>query len=109
MNPIYSFNATGSTLDVYDNRVVIRPRGLLGSMKMEGERTIPMKSIQAVSFKKAGFVSGHIQLSLVGNHDGTNPVLKAANANTVVFNSSWFRNINKEAKQVADFINSKIV
>lgn len=109
MQPLYSFKALGSILEVFDNRVVIAPRGILGAMKMEGERTIPMKSILAVSFKKAGLSNGHIQFSISGNPDGTNPLGKAGNANTVVFASSWFADVNKQAKEIVDYINTRII
>lgn len=109
MQPLYSFKALGSTLEVFHNRVVIAPRGILGAMKMEGERTIPMKTILAVSFKKAGLSNGHIQFSISGNPDGSTPLGKASSANTVVFSASWFADVNKQAKEIVDYINTRII
>lgn len=76
---------------------------------MEGERTIPMKTILAVSFKKAGLSNGHIQFSISGNPDGSTPLGKASSANTVVFSASWFADVNKQAKEIVDYINTRII
>lgn len=105
----YSIGGLGEVLDVYDNRLVITPRGFLGFLikGFKGAKTIPFRSITAVQFREAGAVSGYLQFTIPGGIEGRGGALEAAGGdeNTFVFGASR----NEIARKAHRFIEAKIV
>lgn len=63
MSAIYTMKGVQDSLEVFEDRVTITPKGVLGFLKkgIKGTKEIPFASIVAVQFKEAGAVfSGSI-------------------------------------------------
>jgi Domain of unknown function (DUF4429)/Short C-terminal domain len=69
----------GDLLEVYDNKVTITPKGLLGFLHkgFKGTKEIPFASISAIQFKKAGLTSGYIQFTVPGGNESRGGVFAA--------------------------------
>lgn len=83
------YKGYNGTIILTDNGVVIK-RGakgfLLGGGMLRGDKTIPYSSIVAVQCKKAGVMSGYLQLSLRGGSEAKSGVNQAVkDENTVTF------------------------
>jgi hypothetical protein len=83
------YKGYNGTIIITDSGVVIK-RGakgfLLGGGMLRGDKTIPYSSIIAVQYKKAGVMSGYLQLSLRGGSEAKGGVTQAIkDENTVTF------------------------
>jgi hypothetical protein len=95
------------TLDVYDDKVTITPRGVLGFINkgLKGTKTIPHHSVVAIQFKKAGgFTNGYIQFTISGGKESTGGLFAAVkDENTFMFGSKH----NDEMEKVKQFIEGR--
>lgn len=105
----YELRGVGGLLSVYEDKVVIEIKGLLGflSQGLAGGKTIPMDAIQSVQFKKAGsFVNGFIQFGIMGGREVQGGVFNAANdENSVIFTPD----LNDKALEIKEYIESIIL
>lgn len=73
----------------FEDRIVIGRKGVLGFLTggLKGDKTIPISSITAVQFRKAGvFANGYIQFTLHGGIESRAGIFDAAtDENTVMF------------------------
>ena len=102
------YKGYNGTIILTDNGVVIK-RGakgfLLGGGMLRGDKTIPYSSIVAVQCKKAGVMSGYLQLSLRGGSEAKSGVTQAVkDENTVTFQV----NKNKMFFELKDRIEAKM-
>lgn len=61
-----NFSLTGvkNVLEVYEDRVEVKPKGLLGFVEGNGNETIFIKDIKSVGVRECGFFNGgHIELT----------------------------------------------
>lgn len=78
---------------------------MLGGLKLRGNKTIPYGSIVAVQYKKAGFWSGYLQLSLRGGSEAKSGLNEALwDENTVTFQI----NKSKQFWELKELIEQKI-
>ena len=78
---------------------------MLGGLKLRGNKTIPYGSIVAVQYKKAGFWSGYLQLSLRGGSEAKSGLNEALwDENTVTFQV----NKSKQFWELKELIEQKI-
>lgn len=107
-NIIFDFKSSvGDGLKVYEDRIVITHSGVLNffAMGMKGDKTIYYSDLTAVQFKKAGWVAGHIQFSLLGGRESVGGVFAASgDENTITINS----NENEIAEKMVAYIQEKI-
>lgn len=107
-NLIFDFKSSvGDGLKVYEDRIVISHKGVLNFLAMgaHGDKTIYYSDLTAVQFKKAGFLAGHIQFSLLGGRESTGGVFAAsADENTITINS----NENETAEKIVEYVQNKI-
>lgn len=107
-NIIFDFKSSvGDGLKVYEDRIVITHSGVLNffAMGMKGDKTIYYNDLTAVQFKKAGWVAGHIQFSILGGRESTGGVLAASSdENTITINSKE----NEIAEKIVAYIQEKI-
>lgn len=83
---IFEINGINTNLELYDNKVVIKPRGILGLGR--SERTIPFSSISSIDFKKAGLMNGYVRFCESGHSTPNINIWNATkNANTFVYAS----------------------
>lgn len=81
MVPIHSMRGVQDLMEVFDSKVTITPKGILGFMNkgLKGTKTIPFSSIQAIQFREAGMlVSGYIQFTIPGGNESKGGVFSAA-------------------------------
>lgn len=108
MNPVFEFDGgVGDTLIVYEDRVIIKHKGVLNFMAMgiHGDKTIYYADLTAVQFKKPGITNGHIQFSILGGRESVGGVLAASSdENTITFTEG--RTV--EAERICEYINDKI-
>lgn len=102
------YKGWNGTLILTDTGVIIK-RGLkgffLGGGMIRGDKTIPYSSIVAVQFKKAGMLSGYLQLTIKGGPEAKGGLMQSVkDENTVTF-QSWQNNKFEEVKR---FIEEKI-
>jgi hypothetical protein len=95
-------------LELFEDRLVITPRGLLGFMNkgMKGSKEIPFHAITAIQFKEAGMLfSGYIQFTIPGGKESKGGILSAAqDENTFMF----AKNVNDQMKKAKVFIYERI-
>lgn len=104
----YFDGGVGDILEVYEDKVIIKHKGVLNffAMGIKGDKTIYYTNLSSVEFKRAGFVSGRIQFSLLGGRESTGGAFSAASdENTITFGKST---LNDEAEKIAEFINRRI-
>jgi len=78
---------------------------MLGGFMLRGDKAIPYSSIVAVQYKKAGVMSGYLQLSLRGGSEAKSGVTQAVkDENTVTFQL----NKNKLFRELKECIEQKI-
>jgi len=106
--PTFDFTSSvGDGLKVYEDRIVISHSGVLNaiSMGVHGDKTIYFSDLTAVQFKKAGFLAGHIQFSLLGGRESVGGVFAAAaDENSITFGSKD----NELAEEIVAYIQGKI-
>ncbi len=102
-------NGVNGQITVYENRVVIERKGVLGFMTqgLAGEKTIPMNSIMSVQFKEGNmWTNGFIQFGVMGGRESVGGVLNAAaDENTVMVKQSE----NYRAREIKDYIENIIL
>ncbi len=106
--PIFSLDGVQDLLQVYEDRVEIVPRGLLGLMNkgVRGIKEIPYYSIVAVQFKESGLMSGYLQFTIPGGNENRGGILEAAkDENTFMFVG---QENNAKAIEIKQYITSKI-
>lgn len=107
--PIHSMRGVQDLIEVFDSKVTITPKGILGFMNkgLKGTKTIPFSSIQAIQFREAGMVvSGFIQFTIPGGNESKGGVFSAAqDENTFMF--AHTKN-NAVAKTIKEFIETSV-
>ena len=110
MNPVYEMKGVAETLVVYEDKVTITPKGVLGLMTkgLKGTKTIPFVSITGIQFKEAGAVfSGYIQFTIPGGNESKGGVFAAANdENTFMFAE---KKNNESAVKIKQYIESAVL
>lgn len=106
--PRFSLIGKNGQLAVFDNRIVITRKGVLGFLTHggAGERTIPFSSITGIQIKPAGMLTnGFIQFAVKGSIERRGGVMNAADdENAIVYVKSY----NNLASEIKAFIEDKI-
>ena len=106
MTAIYTMKGLQALLEVFNDRVAITPKGILGFLnkRMKGVKVIPFTSIAAVQFKEAGAVfGGYLQFTLSdGIERRGGPIALAADENTLMFANAVNNVLAKEIKEYID-------
>ena len=107
MKEIEAIGKGGSV--VYDDKkVIIKRKGFMAfaAHGIKGDKTIPIKNITAVQFKKAGrFGEGFIQFSIMGGREAKGGMMQAVyDENTVFFKFKQ----QPDFEKLKDFIEKKI-
>lgn len=88
-NKSIKIEGVSETLEVFEDKVTITPRGVMGFLTkgMKGTKEIPFRSINAMQFKKAGAVfSGYLQFTIAGGNESRSGLLAATqDENTFMF------------------------
>jgi hypothetical protein len=109
MASVYNMKGVQDELEVFDDKLTITPKGVLGMLNkgFQGTKTIPFSSITAIQFKQAStFISGYLQFSIFGGRESTGGILAAAtDENSFMFKE---KNQNELAEKIKNFIEEKI-
>lgn len=104
---VYEFDGgVGDILLVYEDRVVLRHKGVLNffAMGIKGDKTLYYADITSVEYKRSGVLAGHIQFSIPGGNEHTGGVFSSASDENTITVSK-----NEEiAEKVVSYINNKI-
>ena len=104
--PVKTLNGIGVTLEVYENKIVIK-RNLITKLLegFRGDKTINFKNISSIQLQKANpFISGYLQFSIAGGIESSAGVVDASRDEyTVMFSPS----LNDLAEEIKDFIESR--
>lgn len=106
MSAIYTMKGVQDLLEVFEDRVTITPKGVLGFLNkgIKGTKEIPFRSIVAVQFKEAGAVfSGYLQFTIPGGNESRGGILAATkDENTFMFAGAKNNALAKEIKEYID-------
>jgi len=104
--PVLVMNGPNDLLEVFEDRVCITTKGLVGLINkgLKGTKTIPFRSVTAIQFKKQTFfTAGYIQFSLQGGVESKGGVLSAVkDENTFVFTD------NAQAEEIKRYVERRI-
>ena len=88
MNAKYLLNGVNGQLYVYEDRIIIERKGMLSFFchGLSGSKTIPIKTIQSVQFKKGGpIANGFIQFGILGGIESKRGVINfTSDENTIM-------------------------
>jgi hypothetical protein len=93
MPPVYTVEGIQDLLEVFDSKVAITPKGILGLMNkgVKGTNEIPFTSITAIQFKPARLTNGYIQFTVPGGNESRGGVFAAAkDENTFLFGPKFY-------------------
>lgn len=106
MSAIYTMKGVAGLLEVFEDRVTITHKRVLG-FGVKGTNEIPFQSIIAIQFKEAGaLLGGHIKFTIPGGGGTTGGILGTEKAdNTFVFSE---KKNNALAIEIKTYIDSKV-
>lgn len=70
--PVFTLKGKQDLLEVFEDRVTIKPKGVLGFLNkgMKGTKEIPFASVVAVQFREAGpWFNGYLQFTIPGGNE----------------------------------------
>jgi len=109
MSVVYTMKGVQDLLEVFEDKVTIAPKGVLGFLNkgIKGTKEIPFTSIVAVQFKEAGAVfSGYLQFTIPGGNESRGGILAAAkDENTFMF--AYAKN-NAMAREIKEYIDAAV-
>jgi len=113
MKTIYTVTGTGELLEVYEDKLAITPKGIIGlvSKGLKGTKTIPFYAITALQFKKAGFTKGYLQFTIPGGIESKKGVFAATtDENTFMFGGGLFSSDqqNELVLEIKNYIEKRI-
>jgi len=108
MEEIYKMEGVGGMLEVFEDKLAITPKGMLGFLNkgLKGKKEIPFSSIVAVQFKEAGVLSGYLQFTILGGNESVGGIMGAAkDENTFMFAE---KKDNEQIIEIKKYIESQI-
>jgi len=109
MDSVYNMKGVQDLLEVFEDKVTITPKGILGFMNkgLKGTKSIPFTSITAIQFKEAGAVfSGFLQFTIPGGNESHGGVFSAASdENSFMFAN---KNNNELAIKIKEYIEGNV-
>ena len=106
MSALYTMKGVQDLLAVFEDKVTITPKGVLGFLNkgIKGTKEIPFRSIVAVQFKEAGAVfSGYLQFTIPGGNESKGGIFAATkDENTFMFAHAKNNALAKEIKEYID-------
>lgn len=107
---VFKMEGIQDLIEVYPDKVLITPRGLLGFFNkgLKGTKTIPFTSITAIQFRKAGiYFSGFLQFTIAGGNESRGGLIAAArDENSFMFNDS--NRGNQQAMEIKVYIEAEV-
>jgi hypothetical protein len=107
MDAVYTMRGVQDLLEVFEDKVTITPKGVLGFLNkgMKGTKEIPFASIVAVQFKEGGALSGYLQFTIPGGNESRRGIWAATqDENTFLFRQQD----NALALEIKDYIDRAV-
>ena len=108
MKPVFSFKAQQDMIEVYEDKISITPKGLLGAINKgatKGTKTIQFFSISAIQYKKPGLTPGYVQFTLMGGIESRGGYLEASkDENSFIFQQKH----NKKVLEIKEYIEAQM-
>lgn len=107
MQAVFSLRGVQDELEVFEDKLTITPKGVLGFMNkgLKGTKTLLYISISAIQFKKGGMTNGYLQFSLPGGNESKGGVFAAVkDENTFMFKPRD----NELAEKIRDYVESRV-
>lgn len=105
MDTVYTMKGVQDVLQVFEDKVTITPKGVLGFLNkgIKGRKEIPFASIVAVQFREAGaLLSGYLQFTIPGGNESRGGIFAATkDENTFMFAG---RDNNALAIEIKEYI-----
>lgn len=105
---VFEFDGgVGDKLIVFEDRVVIKHKGVLNFMAMgvHGDKIVYLTDITGIQFKPCGMTNGHLQFSMLGGNESKGGILSAASdENTITFTSKK----DHAAKEVHEYLSKRL-
>ena len=71
----FNFKGIDAILEVYSDRIEIKPNGVFGLLDNQGNETILIKNLTSVEVRECSFIKGgHIQFSANGTNEKNNKI-----------------------------------
>lgn len=109
MGAVYTMKGVQDLLEVFEDRVSITPKGVLGFLNkgVKGTKEIPFESIVAIQFKEAGTLfNGYLQFTIPGGNESRGGIFAAVkDENTFMFAHV---NNNAMAREIKEHIDGAI-
>lgn len=116
MSLLISAKGHNGSLEVYENRIIIKRKGVLAFMTqgLKGDKEIYIKNISSIQIKKANFLTnGYIQFSFLGGKEAKGSLFEAtSDENTIMFTNNQqgdFERAKVKIEEILNNISEKIV
>ena len=97
----FELRGVDKTMLVFDDKISLKARGLLGFLNLGGRKSIPLSKITSVQFHAGNvFTRGFIELSIVGGIEGSGILSLRNTENTIYFKNKY----RKHAEEIANFL-----
>jgi hypothetical protein len=105
-DPIKILNGVNGQLELYQDRVTIKRKGILSKLTegfFQGDKTIFIRQITSIKIKQAGLLTnGFIQFSLAGNIEQKRGLLTQTHDENTVFFKRKQNDLVREIKEIIE-------
>ena len=121
MSAVYSMKGVNVLLEVYEDKIAITPKGIMGLLNKgiigSGTKEIPYTSIVAVKFKEAGVFNGHIQFIIPGGSESKGGIfattkiansMRSSDENTFMYAFDLLGKNNAMAREIKNYIDGAL-
>ena len=109
MTRIFNIDGDGADLEVYEDKIVIKRKGLLSAATMRADKTIFIKSIGSINLKSPGFIGGGILDFGTGNSNETINIIGSGLLTQFGDNSFvYFKKSHPEVLKAKEYIEKRM-
>lgn len=110
MSLLISAKGHNGSLEVYENRIIIKRKGVLAFMTqgLKGDKEIYIKNISSIQIKKANFLTnGYIQFSFLGGKEAKGSLFEAtSDENTIMFTNNQQGDFERAKVKIEEILNN---
>lgn len=110
MSLLISAKGDNGSLEVYENRIIIKRKGVLAFMTqgLKGDKEIYIKNISSIQIKKANFlINGYIQFSFLGGKEAKGSLFEAtSDENTIMFTNNQQGDFERAKVKIEEILNN---
>jgi len=109
MNLLISVKGHNGALEVYENKIIIKRKGVLAFMTqgLKGDKEIYIRNISSVQIKRANMITnGYIQFSFLGGKEAKGSLLEAtSDENTIMFTKNQQNDFERAKNKIEEILN----